>query len=95
MAAEARVQAKLIKYLNDKGCYVVKTKPGMGTPVGCPDVFAFYEGFWAAFECKANKNAGWKPLQKETLDLLAQWSFVWVVYPENLDSVITELEDIL
>lgn len=92
---ERKTQEKLIRYLKRKGCYVVKTKPGMGTPVGCPDVFAFLEGFWAAFEVKAGPKSPYKPLQKETLLLLGEWSFVRVVHSENLEEVIAELETIL
>lgn len=92
---EAKTQAQLIKYLKSKGAYVIKTKPGLGTPTGCPDVIALYEGFWAAFEVKASKNAPFQPLQKETIAKFADWSFARVVYPENLQSVIDELEAIL
>ena len=92
---ERQVQEKLIKYLKSKGCYVIKTKPGPGTPVGCPDVLALYEGFWAAFECKASESAKFRPLQEATLAKFSVWSFARKVYPENLDSVIQELESIL
>lgn len=95
MAAEARVQEKLVQYLKRKGCYVIKTKPGPGVPVGCPDVVALYEGFWAAFEVKARANAPFQPLQRETLALLDEWSYARVVFPENFDRVISELEAIL
>lgn len=95
MAAEARVQAKLIKYLKGKGCYVIKTKPGPGTPVGCPDVLALFEGWWGAFEIKSRAKAPFKPLQKETLEILGEWSTVWIVHPENYEKVIADLERIL
>lgn len=92
---EAKTQQKLIKFLKSKGCYVIKTRPGMGIPVGCPDVIALHEGWWGAFECKAAKNARYQPLQKETIDKLAVWSEAFVVYPENLDEVIAHLEKTL
>lgn len=92
---ERKTQERLIKYLKGKGCYVIKTKPGMGTPVGCPDLFAFLEGFWAAFEVKAGPKSRYKPLQKETIAMLGEWSHVRVVHPENYDEVIAELETIL
>jgi Holliday junction resolvase len=95
MVREAEIQSKLIKYLKSKGCYVLKTKPGTGIPVGCPDVFAFHEGFWCAFEVKANKRSKFQPLQKETVDKLAVWSFAKVVHSENIDEVISELEYML
>lgn len=95
MAQEARTQKQLIKYLQKKGCYVIKTKPGVGTPTGCPDVFAFLEGWWGAFEVKSSAKARWQPLQKETLARLEDWSFARMVCPENIDAVIVELEAVL
>lgn len=74
---------------------MIKTKPGPGTPVGCPDVFAFYEGWWGAFEVKSSAKAPFKPLQKETLEKLAGWSTVWVIHPGNIDSVLLQLEKML
>lgn len=92
---ESKVQKRLIKYLKGKGCYVIKTKPGLGTPVGCPDVWAFYEGWWGAFECKAYANSPYQPLQKETLEKLDKWSTAWVVHSDNIDDVILQLEKML
>lgn len=92
---EAKTQQRLIKYLKWKGCYVIKTKPGPGTPVGCPDVIALFEGWWGAFEVKGSAKSPFKPLQKETLDMLDQWSTVWVVHPGNIDKVILQLEKML
>lgn len=92
---ERKTQEKLIKFLKFKGAYVIKTKPGLGTPTGCPDVIALYEGFWGAFECKATANAPFQPLQKETIEKFDKWSYARVVYPENLQDVIAELERIL
>lgn len=92
---ESKVQKRLIQYLKGKGCYVIKTKPGPGTPVGCLDVFAFYEGWYGVFECKASANAPFRTLQPETLAKFQKWTTAWVVYPENYDEVIADLERIL
>lgn len=92
MSVEAKVQSQLIKYLRSKGAYVIKTKPGPGTPVGCPDVIALYEGFWSAFECKAYANSPFQPLQKETISKLEDWSFAKVVHSDNVDDIIDELD---
>lgn len=92
---ESQIQARLIKYLRGRGFYVIKTKPGPGVPVGCPDVFAFNEGWWTAFEVKSSAKAPFQPLQERTLKKLGDWSSVWVVYPENYDDVISELEKML
>lgn len=92
---EKKVQSDLIKFLKKKGCYVIKTKPGAGTPVGCPDIIALYEGLWLAFEVKRSATAPFRPLQKETIDKLSEWSFAWVVCPENYDQVIDHLHIVL
>lgn len=92
---EAKTQKRLILYLKSKGCYVIKTRPGPGTPVGCPDVIALYEGWWGGFEVKSSAKARFKPLQRETLNLLNEWSTVWVVHPNNIDDVISQLERML
>lgn len=92
---EAKTQQQLIKYLKKKGCYVIKTKPGPGTPVGCPDILALYEGFWAAFEVKSAKKAPFQPLQEETIEKLDKWSMARTVHPDNIDEVISQLETIL
>lgn len=89
---EAKTQSKLIKWLKDHGYFVIKTKPGPGVPVGTPDVFAVKEGFWCAFEVKASRNAPFQPLQKRKLEKLDAWSFAKVVYPQNYDKIIAELE---
>lgn len=93
---EAEVQKRLIKYLRGKGCYVIKTKPGIhGTPVGTPDVIALLEGLWLAFEVKAHANSPFQPLQKEVLAKLADWSIARVVHTENYTEIISELDRIL
>ena len=89
---EAKTQSKLIKWLKAHGYFVIKTKPGPGVPVGTPDVFAVKEGFWAAFEVKASRNAPFQPLQKRTVEKLNKWSYAKVVYPQNLDEILEELE---
>lgn len=92
---ESQVQKRLVKFLKSKGCYVIKTKPGPGTPVGCPDVIALHEGAWFAFEVKAYANSKFQPLQKETIDRLSEWSFAYVVHSENIEAIISDLKRML
>lgn len=92
---EKKVQTRLIKYLRSKGCYVIKTKPGPGVPVGCPDVIALYEGWWGAFECKASAKAPFQQLQEHTIEKLNNWSLAVVVHPDNIEEVISQLEKML
>lgn len=92
---EAATQSKIIKFLKHKGCYVIKTHPGLGTPTGCPDIIFMKEGFWGALEAKSAKNAKFQPLQKETIEKFAEWSYAKVLYPENLEEIKSELDIIL
>ena len=95
MSAESKLQAEIVKYLRGKGCYVIKTRPGGGTPVGCPDVIALLEGFWIAIEVKASEKSPFQALQEHTLEKLDSWSWAKAVYPENWLEVKSELERLL
>lgn len=92
---EKKVQDKVIKFLKKKGCFVLKTKPGLGTPVGTPDVLFFLEGFWGAIECKAEEGSAFQPLQEERIKQFNEWSWARVAHSGNVDEVIAELESIL
>jgi Holliday junction resolvase len=81
---ESKLQSDIAKWLKSKGAYVIKTRPGPGTPVGCPDIIFMFEGAWGAIEVKGSKTAKFQPGQKLTLQRFADWSpFVYVVYPQN------------
>lgn len=92
---EAKVQKRLIKFLRDNGCFVMKITVVPGIPVGTPDVWAFKEGWWGAFECKATEKSPFQPLQKERIQKLAEWSTCMVVHADNIDDVISQLEKML
>lgn len=89
---ETKLQTEIIKFLRAGGAYVIKTKPGMGTPVGCPDIIFLYEGAWGAIEVKAARTSPWQPGQEATLNRLANWSsFAYKVYPENWPEIKADL----
>ncbi len=92
---EKKVQNKLIKFLRSKGCFVMKITVVPGIPTGTPDVWAFYEGWWGAFECKADEKSKYQPLQKERIEKFSQWSTGMVVHSGNIDDVISQLETML
>ena len=93
--SESSLQSEIIKYLKDKGCYVIKTRPGVGIPDGCPDIIFLYEGFWGGAEIKANAKVSFQPLQKETVNMLNRWSWCKVIYPENWENIRIELNNML
>lgn len=92
---EAKVQKEITQFLKKKGCLIIKTKPGVLAPVGTPDIFFFLEGFWGCIEVKRSAKAPYRPLQKETIAKLSDWSYARVAYPENVHEILLELDDIL
>lgn len=92
MSKESLLQSEIVKYLKHKGCYVIKTKPGPGTPTGCLDIIFMLEGFWGGIEVKASAKAPYQPLQKETLDKLNAWSWARRVDSSNWVEIKHELE---
>lgn len=88
------MQSKIVKWLKERGCYVVKTRPGMGTPVGCPDIIFMYDDEWGAIEVKATEKAPYRVGQKETIQRLQNMSpFVYRACPENWADIRMLLED--
>lgn len=96
MGQEAKIQSTAIKWLKAKGCYVIKTGGGPGTPVGCPDVIALFDGGgWAALEFKASEKSKFQPLQKDTIYKLNNMWYSRVVTPDNWDTIRKELVEML
>lgn len=89
---EAQLQSKIISWLKDNGCYVIKTRVLPGVPVGCPDIIALYKNRWMVIEVKARPNAPFRQGQKATLSYLRNGNqFVYVAHPENWDMVRDEI----
>lgn len=95
MISERKLQSNICQYLKSKGCYVIKTRPGVGTPTGCPDIIFMLEGFWGSIEVKASSKAKHQPLQEETLAKLNDWSWAKRVDPSTWPAIRQELESIL
>lgn len=95
MSKEGTLQSNIRKYLKSKGCYVLVIRPQPGIPDGMSDVLFMLEGFWGAIEVKDSPTAKWQPLQKETLEKFAAWSWAKRVDPTNWGEVKQELERIL
>lgn len=89
---EVKLQSKIISWLKDNGCYVIKTRVLPGVPVGCPDIIALYKDRWLAIEVKADDKAKFRVGQKATLSHLRNTNkFVYVAYPKNWDSIRDEI----
>jgi Holliday junction resolvase len=95
MVKESEFQPKVIKWLKEQGCYVIKNSAVSGVPTGCPDIVFFKEGFYGFLEVKRTAKSPFQPLQKETLAKLDNWSWAKAVYPENWSDIQKELAVIL
>ena len=56
MAAEKQFENKIKKYLQDKGCWLVKFFANRMTSVGVPDILACVNGWFVAVEVKAENG---------------------------------------
>lgn len=89
---ESKLQSEIIKWLKINKVYVFKTKPGPGTPVGCPDIIGLFGEKWLAIEVKAAENSKFQTGQKATLQMLREGNkWVFVAYPENWQLIKEEI----
>lgn len=93
MSKEAQLQRKIITWLKERGCVVIKLSAVPGVPNGIPDVLFLKGKHWGFFEVKASPTARFQPLQKEWVAKLDSMSYARVVYPENWKSIKDELEN--
>lgn len=92
---EKKLQTKIIKFLKDRGVYVIKTRPSPGTPVGCPDILGLFGSKHTEIEVKASATAPFRAGQLISLAYLRRSGaeFVYVAYPENWEEVKADLVD--
>ncbi|MBO7449959.1 MAG: hypothetical protein J6U54_06270 [Clostridiales bacterium] len=92
MKRETRFQNKLIEELYKRfpGCLVLKNDPNYKQ--GIPDLLILYKKKWAMLECKKSKDEPFRPNQELYLERLGYMSFASVIFPENKEEVLNELE---
>lgn len=90
---EKKLQHDIIEWLRANQVYVIKTTPGSGTPVGCPDIIGLYRDKYIAIEVKAAEKSKNQPLQLRTLGLLSEHNkWVFRVWPEIWPTVKWQLQ---
>lgn len=89
---ESKFQANLIKDLKDKfpGCIVMKNDSSYIQ--GIPDLLVLYKDKWASLEVKQSAKARKQPNQEYYVDKMNDMSFSRVIYPENREVVLSELQ---
>jgi hypothetical protein len=92
MRNEATYQAGLIKRLRNMfpGCHVQKNDPAENQ--GAPDLLILFRDRWAMLEVKASASAPTRPNQPYHVDKFNEMSFAAIIYPENEDEVLHELQ---
>lgn len=94
MAREADFQSKFIKWARSKGFKCYKQQMNATTRAGTPDCIICYKKFYGFCEFKKSKDAAFRPGQKETLEELGKWTYARVVFPENFDTIMSELIEV-
>lgn len=95
MAAEKAFENKVKKYLQDKGCWLVKFFANRMTSVGVPDILACVNGWFVGIEVKT-ENGKMSKLQFYQMTKIIQAGGIHVVlYPHNFDKFKTLIEALL
>lgn len=92
---EKNFQSKLIKELKERfpGCMVLKNDPNYIQ--GIPDLSIFYKDKWATLECKKSSKEKTRPNQEHYVKQMNEMSFSRIIYPENKEEVLDELQQAL
>lgn len=89
---ENKFKTNLIKAIKARfpGSYVFHLDPN--ELQGAPDLLVLYENKWAALEGKKNSKATLRPNQQHYVDLFDKMSFAKIIFPENAEEVLDEME---
>lgn len=89
---ESNFQSELIKDLKRifRGCVILKNDANYIQ--GFPDLTILYRDKWAVLECKRSANENFQPNQEYYISELDDMSFARVIYPENKEEVLDELQ---
>lgn len=89
---ESNFQAKLIQELKERfpGCMVLKNDPNYIQ--GIPDLLVLYGDKWASLECKKSANSKKQANQSYYVEKMNRMSFSRIIFPENKEEVLNELQ---
>lgn len=89
---ENKFKTKLIKTIKARfpGSFVFHLDPS--ELQGAPDLLVLYENKWAALEGKKNAKARLRPNQDIYVDRFNKMSFARIIFPENAEEVLDEME---
>lgn len=89
---ESKFQSDLIKRIKTMfvGCVVMKLDSSYIQ--GIPDLLILFNNKWATLECKRSATSTLRPNQQYYVDKLNAMSFSRLIYPENMEVVLNELQ---
>lgn len=92
MKRENKFQSELINEIKNRfpGCMVLKNDSGYIQ--GIPDLLILHHDKWATLECKKSKDEPFRPNQEYYIEKMDQMSFSSVIYPENKEDVLNDLQ---
>lgn len=92
MKLESTFKTELKKELKDRyqGCIVTYLDPC--DIQGIPDILILYKNRWATLEVKRHANASRQPNQKYYVKLMNDMSYSNIIYPENCDIILNDLD---
>lgn len=91
---ESKVQAGIRKDILKRLPGSLVTKTDSSQYQGMPDLLVIWEDQWAILEVKrsAPTSSDYQPNQEWYIDKLNEMSFSSVIYPENQEEVLNELQ---
>ena len=89
---ENKFKTKLIKDIKRRlpGSFVFHLDPT--EMQGAPDLLIIFRDRWAALEGKRCASATLRPNQQYYVDLFNKMSFARIIFPENCEEVLDEME---
>ncbi len=89
---EKNFQSKLIKDLKATfpGCIVLKNDANYIQ--GVPDLLILYKDKWASLECKKQESSKKRPNQEYYVNKMNEMSFSRIIFPENREEILHELQ---
>lgn len=89
---ESKFQAELIKDIKATlpGCIILKNDPNYIQ--GMPDLTILWNHRWAVLEVKRAANSPKQPNQDYYVDVLNKMSYSRVIYPDNKEEILDELQ---
>jgi len=89
---ENKFQHELIKEIKERFPHSYVMKLDSSYIQGIPDLLILYKNHWAVLECKRNAKASFQPNQKYYIEELNKMSYSNVIYPENKEVVLNEIQ---